>query len=103
MLAKEGDVLRTNVIEGLSKTTLDVIGLAGQSPRIATLRIAKVSDQREGFDYNLDSLQPGSENNELNQAIRQLFKKPPNMKVSRVLMDYVPALDIFVSRHCRTS
>lgn len=30
MLAKEGDdVLRTNVIEGLSKATLDVIGLAG--------------------------------------------------------------------------
>lgn len=34
MLAKEGDLLRTNVIEGLSKTTLDVIGLAGQSLRV---------------------------------------------------------------------
>ncbi|KAM5537407.1 hypothetical protein V8D89_008926 [Ganoderma adspersum] len=73
MLAKEGDVLRTNVIDGLSKTTLDVIGLAG-------------------FDHNLDSLQPGSENKELNQAIRHLFKKPPTMPIIRVLQDFIPIL-----------
>ena len=30
-IAKEGGTLRVNVIEDLSKTTLDVIGLAGET------------------------------------------------------------------------
>ncbi len=99
MLAKEGEVLRTNVIDGLSKTTLDVIGLAGQSHIVIALPIDnEVSHQWAGFDYNLDSLQPGSENKELNQAIRHLFKKPPNMPIIRLLQDFIPVLGtIFVS------
>ncbi|EJF57472.1 cytochrome P450 [Dichomitus squalens LYAD-421 SS1] len=81
-MVKEGGTLRVNVIEDLSKTTLDVIGLAG-------------------FDHNLDSLKPGSERKELNAAIRHLFKKPPNMTVFRVLLDYAPWLNLFPDERLR--
>ncbi|RPD78584.1 cytochrome P450 [Lentinus tigrinus ALCF2SS1-7] len=49
-----------NVIEGLSKMTLDVIGLAG-------------------FSYEFDALNPDKPPNELNRAFDAIFKRPPPM------------------------
>lgn len=50
-----------------------------------------------GFDYNLDAINPRGTPNELSDAFRKLFKKPPTMSVYRIIKDFIPMLDIFVS------
>ena len=50
-----------------------------------------------GFNYNFDALNLDGEPNELNKAFQQIFKRPPNMSIGRVLMDMFPMLNIFVS------
>ncbi|EIW75990.1 cytochrome P450 [Coniophora puteana RWD-64-598 SS2] len=50
---------RVDVLDGLSKMTLDAIGLAG-------------------FDYSFDALTPSAEPNELNEAFTSLFRSNQN-------------------------
>ncbi|KAI0751622.1 cytochrome P450 [Daedaleopsis nitida] len=71
-----GGPLRTNVMDGLRGLTLDIIGLTG-------------------FNYQFNALNPGGEPNELNRAFQQIFKRPPNMSILRVVMDMFPMLNIF--------
>lgn len=51
-----------------------------------------------GFNYQLGSLSTAGETNELNQAFRTIFAKPPKFSLLRVIMELFPILDIFVSR-----
>ncbi|TBU30862.1 cytochrome P450 [Dichomitus squalens] len=70
------ETLRTNVMDGLSKMTLDVIGLAG-------------------FNYEFDALNPDKPPNELNRVFAELFKTPPPITVGRILKDLVPFFSRF--------
>ncbi|KAM5542224.1 hypothetical protein V8D89_004097 [Ganoderma adspersum] len=72
--------LRTNVIGGLSKMTLDVIGLAG-------------------FNYDFDTLNTEKPPNELSVAFQEIFKSPPRLTVVELLRNLIPALrPVFNSR-----
>ncbi|KAI0744951.1 cytochrome P450 [Earliella scabrosa] len=79
-IVQQGGSLRTNVTEGLSKMTLDVIGLAG-------------------FNYDFDALNPDLPPNELNRAFHEIFKTPPKLTIAAILGDAIP-LRIF--RDART-
>ncbi|RDX45658.1 cytochrome P450 [Lentinus brumalis] len=72
-IAAQGGAARTNVIEGLSKMTLDVIGLAG-------------------FSYEFDALNPEKPTNELNRAFSVIFKQPPKMNLFAIIGGFVPIL-----------
>ncbi|KAI0688728.1 cytochrome P450 [Cerioporus squamosus] len=73
-ISAQGGSARTNVMEGLSKMTLDVIGLAG-------------------FSYEFDALNPEKPPNELNRAFGVIFKKPPKMNLLGILGAFFPTLE----------
>ncbi|KAI0741702.1 cytochrome P450 [Daedaleopsis nitida] len=68
--------LRTNVMEGLSKMTLDVVGLAG-------------------FNYAFEALNTDLPPNELSLALNEIFKQPLKLSLSSILGNALPFLDIF--------
>ncbi|KAI0779889.1 cytochrome P450 [Fomes fomentarius] len=68
-------VLCINIIEGLSKMTLDVIGLAG-------------------FNYHFETLNPDIPPNELSKAFHAIFKQPPQMTLMALLRNALPSLSI---------
>ncbi|KAH9847038.1 cytochrome P450 [Lenzites betulinus] len=65
---------RLDVLSGLTKTTLDVIGLAG-------------------FGYRFNALNPTGEPNEFNEAFQQLFL-PRTFTVFVIMKNFFPILDI---------
>ncbi|KAI1784699.1 cytochrome P450 [Ganoderma leucocontextum] len=67
------ETLRTNVMGGLSKMTLDVIGLAG-------------------FNYEFDTLNTEKPPNELSVAFQEIFKLPPRLNVRQILWALIPVL-----------
>ncbi|KAI0357855.1 cytochrome P450 [Trametes cingulata] len=73
-LSAKGEPTRLNVIKGLSKMTLDVIGLAG-------------------FNYDFDSLNPNGKPNELAQAFEEIFRNPDKIPILLVLKNFIPILD----------
>ncbi|KAI0759035.1 cytochrome P450 [Fomes fomentarius] len=79
---EQGSSARANVVDGLKKMTLDVIGVAG-------------------FDYHLDALNSKGASNELNQAFYQVFSATPPVSIYRIAMDYVPFLDWFPDQRMR--
>ncbi|CCM04147.1 uncharacterized protein FIBRA_06309 [Fibroporia radiculosa] len=85
-IAKHGEPARINVLDGLSKATLDVIGLAG-------------------FNYTFNSLNPHGESNELNDAFSTMFQSLTqlNANLMRVLKVYVPILRVFPDATTRTT
>ncbi|CDO72747.1 hypothetical protein BN946_scf184990.g30 [Trametes cinnabarina] len=75
-IASQGGTARLNVLDGLKKTTLDVIGLAG-------------------FDYPLEALNSKGKPNELNEAFTRIFTKTPPLSLHRILVSIFPFLDLF--------
>ncbi|VDC03529.1 unnamed protein product [Peniophora sp. CBMAI 1063] len=73
---------RVDIVDGLSRATLEVIGLAG-------------------FGYQLGALSSEGETNELNRAFRATFKNPPKFSFVRVIMEMFPFLDIFPSERAK--
>ncbi|EIW53608.1 cytochrome P450 [Trametes versicolor FP-101664 SS1] len=73
-LAADGSPTRIEVLSGLSKMTLDVIGLAG-------------------FNYNFNSL--SGKPNELNAAFQEVLNPGANFTIFTFLKNVFPALDIF--------
>ncbi|KAI0643925.1 cytochrome P450 [Trametes meyenii] len=65
---------RIDVIKGLSKMTLDVIGLAG-------------------FNYDFDSLNPNGKLNELAKAFEEIFVIPEKVPVLLILRHFFPIFD----------
>ncbi|PIL29914.1 cytochrome P450 [Ganoderma sinense ZZ0214-1] len=63
--------LRTNVIAGLSKMTLDVIGVAG-------------------FNYDIDTLNTEEPPNELSIAFQDIFKSPLRHNLVELLKNLIP-------------
>ncbi|KAI0357859.1 cytochrome P450 [Trametes cingulata] len=70
----DGSSARIDVLQGLSKMTLDVIGLAG-------------------FNYRFDSL--AGKPNELNQAFQEIFNPSVGFSIFMILRNFIPILDIF--------
>ncbi|KAI0742839.1 cytochrome P450 [Daedaleopsis nitida] len=81
--AQQGDSQSVNVVDGLKKMTLDVIGLAG-------------------FDYQLNALNSAGDSNELNQAFSQIFSATPPVSIFRIIMDHLPSLDWFPDTRMKT-
>ncbi|KAI0672471.1 cytochrome P450 [Trametes maxima] len=73
-LSVRGEPGRIDVIKGLSKMTLDVIGLAG-------------------FNYDFDSLNPNGKPNELAKAFEEIFVIPEKVPVLFILRHFFPIFD----------
>ncbi|KAI9068653.1 cytochrome P450 [Trametes sanguinea] len=74
-IAQHGEPARIDVLQGLTKMTLDVIGLAG-------------------FNYRFDSLDPNGKPNELNQALQEIFTPPEQMTKLMILRNLFPIFSI---------
>ncbi|KAI0364506.1 cytochrome P450 [Pilatotrama ljubarskyi] len=81
-LSAQIEPVRLNVTRGLSKMTLDVIGLAG-------------------FNYDFGSLNPNDKPNELAKAFEEIFRMPEKVSVLMVLRSFIPMLDIPLLRDDR--
>lgn len=66
----------------LNKATLDIIGLAGKLPSIASLLAAPIasSESHVGFNFAFDSLHPSAEEkkNDIYGAIRSVLSISPD-------------------------
>ncbi|KAH9885221.1 cytochrome P450 [Cubamyces lactineus] len=82
-ISKAGGQARLNVLDGLSKMTLDVIGLAG-------------------FNYAFNSLTPQGKHNELNQAFQVIFSVPSRFTIMMLLKNLFPILDIFPDERAKS-
>ncbi|EED78315.1 predicted protein [Postia placenta Mad-698-R] len=72
-ISKSGEPARINVLNGLNKMTLDVIGLAG-------------------FNYDFDALNIDGKPNELNQAFSVMFRSLESFSMFSLLKAFIPAL-----------
>ncbi|OSD05864.1 cytochrome P450 [Trametes coccinea BRFM310] len=81
-IAAQGGRARINILEGLKKMTLDVIGLAG-------------------FDYHLEALNSRGKPNELNEAFSQIFSSTPPLSIYRIVVSIAPFLDFFPDERAR--
>nr|BAK09450.1 cytochrome P450 [Postia placenta] len=72
-ISKSGESARINVLNGLNKMTLDVIGLAG-------------------FNYDFDALNIDGKPNELNQAFSVMFRSLESFSMFSLLKAFIPAL-----------
>lgn len=75
--AKTNTPTRIDVLSGLSKMTLDVIGLAG-------------------FNYPFDALNESGQPSELNQAFNTVFEATSSFELFALLKVLFPPLRIFV-------
>ncbi|KAI0358319.1 cytochrome P450 [Trametes cingulata] len=87
-IARDGGAFaRIDVLSGLSKMTLDVIGLAG-------------------FNYRFNALNPGGSNevsDELYDAFQVIFRPDSKITVLMVLKNFFPILDFIPDEHSRRS
>ncbi|KAJ3008538.1 hypothetical protein NUW54_g3113 [Trametes sanguinea] len=81
-IASQSGSARINILEGLKKMTLDVIGLAG-------------------FDYHLEALNSRGKPNELNEAFSQIFSSTPPLSIYRIVVSIAPFLDFFPDERAR--
>ena len=91
-----GSPARIDVTVGLSKMTLDVIGLAGRSPdMVLSLALAERCSPT-GFDYEFQAL--ADKPNELNQAFSTMFNaiSKISVQVDVALRYAIPILDCIV-------
>ncbi|KAI0828299.1 cytochrome P450 [Trametes gibbosa] len=79
-ISAQSGCARINVIAGLKKMTLDVIGLAG-------------------FDYDLQALRNTDKPNELYKAFHQIFNVTPPVSLRRIITDSVPFLGFLADEY----
>lgn len=72
-IEKHGQSAAVNVLNGLSRMTLDVIGLAG-------------------FNYKFNALAEGEESNELNKAFSKVFESNVQMSLIPFIRAFIPFL-----------
>ncbi|KAI0743350.1 cytochrome P450 [Daedaleopsis nitida] len=82
-IATQGESIPINVIEGLSRMTLDVIGLAG-------------------FNYQFETLNPDLPPNELSVAFNDIFKDPPKLSISNLVFNLLPSLHLVRDKRTKT-
>ncbi|KAI8972453.1 cytochrome P450 [Trametes punicea] len=81
-LSRQGEAARINAVRGLTKMTLDVIGLAG-------------------FNYEFDSLNPKGKPNELAKAFEEIFTFPEKIPVLMIMRNFFPVLNILKDKRLR--
>ncbi|KAI9062669.1 cytochrome P450 [Trametes sanguinea] len=81
-LDANGEPTRINVSRGLSKMTLDVIGLAG-------------------FNYEFNSLNPNGKPNELAKAFEDVFTFPVKIPILMILRNLFPVFEIIKDKRLR--
>ncbi|KAI0736247.1 cytochrome P450 [Fomitopsis betulina] len=81
-ISKEDEPARINIMKGLSKMTLDAIGLAG-------------------FNYHFDSLNTEGKPNELNSAFETMFGSIADFALFPLLQAYFPPLRIIPNARTR--
>ncbi|KAI0364501.1 cytochrome P450 [Pilatotrama ljubarskyi] len=79
-IPQDGSVARIDVLQGLSKMTLDVIGLAG-------------------FNYRFDSL--AGKPNELNQAFQEIFNPSIQVSAFMILKNFIRILELIPDERSR--
>ena len=98
-ISKQGEPARIDILKWLSKTTLDIIGLAGKSTSMIqhySLRSLIELLLLLGFNYRFDALNPHGEPNELVVAFNEIFDPSPRITAMMLLKNFFPVLDIFV-------
>lgn len=84
----------------LSRATLDIIGLAGET-RVSKCHDRQVFYEREtGFNYNFEALNPSGEVNELNAAFSVLFNPTGISRLLMFLQGIMPLFRIIVCIAC---
>jgi hypothetical protein len=73
--------VRLDALSWLSRTTLDIIGLAG-------------------FDYSFDSLDGGNNKNELNEAFATMFRASESARILSLFITRIPLLRFIVRFVC---
>ena len=101
-ISSQNGMLRTDVIVGISKMTLDVIGLAGNSTAKLHYGDGYTDQLFKGFNYQFDALDTEKPQNELSAAFQEIFKSPPRMTVKEIFKNLVPVLPPFILRHMLT-
>ncbi|KAF7792239.1 hypothetical protein EIP86_003275 [Pleurotus ostreatoroseus] len=81
-VANNGGTLRLDVLSWLSKTTLDIIGLAG-------------------FNYDFNSLDPDGQVNELNEAFGTVFSSANDSRLFAVLQAVIPPLRLLRTKRAK--
>ncbi|CDO71507.1 hypothetical protein BN946_scf184910.g6 [Trametes cinnabarina] len=81
-LEEKGEPTRLNVVRGLSKMTLDVIGLAG-------------------FNYEFHALNPNGKPNALAKAFEEIFTFPDKIPVLLILQNFFPVLSVIKDARAR--
>ncbi|OSD00673.1 cytochrome P450 [Trametes coccinea BRFM310] len=81
-LEEKGEPTRINVVRGLSKMTLDVIGLAG-------------------FNYEFNALNPVGKPNELAKAFEEIFTFPDKIPILLILQNFFPVFNIIKDTRAR--
>ncbi|KAI0920485.1 hypothetical protein AcW1_002208 [Taiwanofungus camphoratus] len=82
-IAKSGQFARVDVLSGLSKMTLDVIGLAG-------------------FNYQFNALNAEGKPNELNQAVEVMFQANAGFSILGLLKDIFPPLRLIRDKRAKS-
>ena len=80
----------------MSRTTLDIIGLAGKLFCLSCLHHAVLHLKSLGFNYNFNALSVDPEKNELMKAFSTIFKAGQKLSVIPVLRALSPALRFIV-------
>ncbi|PIL29246.1 cytochrome P450 [Ganoderma sinense ZZ0214-1] len=81
-ISNSDGVARINVIQSLSKMTLDVIGLAG-------------------FNYRFNALKPKGEEDELVTAFKQMFDPQVRITFMMILRNFFPIFNVFPDEQVR--
>ena len=96
LISTTGEPARIEAIDGLTKMTLDVIGLAGEIDRSPCLFHSSM--YRSGFNYDMDALRIGEKTNELNAAFSVIFGHASNApSIFNTLRLIFPVLQYIVS------
>src|SRR5262249_403472 len=85
---------RIDVVSWLSRTTLDIIGLAGLPLVYEALQ--SFSSCNIGFHSNLGNLDRDKQKNELNEALRVLFRESQKFSILSFLQAWFPILRLIV-------
>ena len=89
----DGITAQVDALLWLGRTTLDMIGLAGE---LCHSDVSVTDLQGEGFNYHFEALNPSGQVNELNQAFNTLFSPESAFQLFGFLQGIFPPLRLIV-------
>ena len=87
---------RVDILSGLSKMTLDVIGLAGMCAYLASVQYLQLRNQPTGFGYEFNALNPSGEVNPLGQALNEILSSGTPTSIAGLMSGLIPAFQHLV-------